>query len=113
MTVKIDSYFKSGKFETSGNPEDRGDRHVTGLSDDIVKKLGELCITESTDVDEHGYDTGKFKWFDNGLFDINVSSDYTKKRYTKYVHIQIMPPTATIPQELSDLLIEKGFKKLI
>jgi len=108
MTKRTEFYSRKYKHSTDHDPESRGERY-NHLEDNIPKKLAEMCIECN-----RGDSTRRqrFKWFDERRYlHIEIEKFEFGDTYERQVRIQIMPRTAKLPKELSDLLKKKGFKK--
>jgi len=87
--------------------------HIRGFDktkDRITKFLQNQCLQLEIDANNR---SGKFIWAENGAQCI-ITSEFNSSSsgVRRYVRIQIMPPSAELPRELSDFLVQDGFKKL-
>ena len=113
---KIESYGRV--YEYHHQPLNHGHRYAKdNAEDNIAEKLQGICFQIGVNGCHASLSikAQKFQWFeDNSLYFIKVIQDSRPGdgKYTRKVEIEIMPPTAKLPKELSDLLKEKGFKKI-
>lgn len=108
MTKRSEFYSREYKYSSDDDPENRGERHDHS-GDNILKELAEMCIELGRDDSTR---TKKFGWFDEERYlYIEIGKFELRDTYKRQVSIQIMPRTAKLPRELTDLLKKKGFKK--
>jgi len=107
MTKSIRIY----DWQYSGEPAERGG-YEPGREDNTLDFLAEQSITANLYSGQ-----GDFLWFhgDGVLLHINTSwQNYGSegRKIHRYLTVQIQPPNAALPKELSDFIEEKGFKQI-
>ena len=107
---RIESYKKEYPLE-----DERYGRQSIASNEDISEELEKICVwmPDKTSIDTSNLRIPKtFVLHDGKSFArIGVDGRCIDDKYAEKVEIEIMPETAELPKELSDLLSKYKFKK--